>query len=111
MQDLSFHKSDHHLLCSVGSDKRAQILSLNDHQTAALIETDTPLTSCDWSFDGSTLAIGTANGKISLYDTRKPSAPMKVSLFFFFEKKRLRTKSCIQNLCSFDKSELQSDRG
>ncbi|KAK3102805.1 hypothetical protein FSP39_014046 [Pinctada imbricata] len=76
--DLCFSPINDLLLTSVGLDKRIIFYDLKSMKPVNIKVTERPLTSLDVMSDGATIATGSINGKISVYDLRKGSSPIKV---------------------------------
>jgi protein NEDD1 len=68
-------------MLSCGFDKRCVCYDINAKRSMSNFKTDFPLTSVDFGSDGTTLALGTINGKILIYDLR-----YKTVFFYNYER-------------------------
>ncbi|KAM9807914.1 protein NEDD1 [Neosynchiropus ocellatus] len=68
------------LLVSVGLDKKIVCYDTSSKIVLRAIRVDSPLTSVDFTLDGTGLVVGSTQGKIYQYDLRNSSAPTKVTL-------------------------------
>ncbi|XP_053741837.1 protein NEDD1 isoform X1 [Synchiropus splendidus] len=68
------------LLASVGLDKKIVCYDTSSKILLRAIRVDSPLTSVDFTLDGTGLVVGSTQGKIYQYDLRNSSAPTKVTL-------------------------------
>lgn len=75
---LAFSPLNDMLLCSCGLDKRIIFYDVTGKKTVKTINTEGPITSCDFFNDGCTVAAGSASGHIYLFDLRHGSVPVKV---------------------------------
>jgi len=75
---LSFSPLNDMLLCSTGLDKRIIFYDVSGKKTVKTINTEGPVTCCDFMHDGCTVAVGSASGRIYLFDLRQGSTPTKV---------------------------------
>lgn len=53
--------------------------SVSVHRILRAIRVDSPLTSVDFTLDGTGLVVGSTQGKIYQYDLRNSSAPTKIT--------------------------------
>ncbi|XP_071398272.1 protein NEDD1 isoform X2 [Centroberyx affinis] len=77
---LAFSPASELLLVSVGLDKKIICYDTASRITLRTIRVDCPLTSVDFSLDGTGLVVGSTQGKIYHYDLRNSSAPTRVTV-------------------------------
>lgn len=75
---VSFSPLNDMLLCSSGLDKRIIFYDVTGKKMVKTINTEGPVTCCEFMHDGCTVAAGTASGKLYLFDLRQGSTPVKV---------------------------------
>lgn len=75
---LSFSPLNDMLLCSTGLDKKIIFYDVTGKKTVKTINTEGPVTCCDFMNDGCTVAAGTASGRLYMFDLRHGSTPLKV---------------------------------
>ncbi|XP_061696609.1 protein NEDD1 [Syngnathoides biaculeatus] len=76
---VAFSPANELLLVSVGLDKKIVCYDAASKITLLTIRTESPLTSVDFTPDGSGLLAGSAQGRIFRYDLRNNSAPAGVT--------------------------------
>ena len=77
---LAFSPLNDMLLSSTGFDKRIIFYDVCYKKIVKTINTDEPLTCCDFLHDGTTVAVGSASGHIYLFDLRHGATPLAVVL-------------------------------
>ena len=75
---LSFSPLNDMLLCSTGLDKRINFYDVCYKKIVKTINADGPLTSCEFMHNGTTVAIGSEFGHISVFDLRHGSVPLRI---------------------------------
>ncbi|XP_047122734.1 protein NEDD1 isoform X1 [Hydra vulgaris] len=75
---VSFSPLNDMLLCSCGLDKRIIFYDVTGKKMVKTINTEGPVTCCEFMHDGCTVAAGTASGRLYLFDLRQGSTPVKV---------------------------------
>lgn len=75
---LSFSPLNDMLLSSTGLDKRIIFYDVCFKKIVKTINTEEPLTCCDFLHDGTTVAVGSISGHIFLFDLRHGATPLKV---------------------------------
>lgn len=75
---LSFSPLNDMLLSSTGLDKRIIFYDVCYKKIVKTINTEEPLTCCDFLHDGTTVAVGSVSGHIFLFDLRHGATPLKV---------------------------------
>merc|ERR1712226_645814 len=63
---------------ATGLDKRIIFYDVCYKKIVKTINTEEPLTCCDFLHDGTTVAVGAASGHIFLFDLRHGATPLKV---------------------------------
>eukprot|EP00794_Sanderia_malayensis_P006018 gene6018-6717_t len=76
---ICFSPANDMLVCSIGIDKKIVFYDVVGKKSVKSITTDSPLTSVDFLYNGACLAVGSATGKLYLYDLRSGSTPMKTA--------------------------------
>ncbi|XP_033824294.1 protein NEDD1 isoform X2 [Periophthalmus magnuspinnatus] len=76
---LSFSPASELLVVSVGLDKKIVCYDTASKIVVRSIRVDSPLTSVDFTLDGTGLVVGSTQGKIYQYDLRNSSAPTRVT--------------------------------
>ncbi|XP_067854365.1 protein NEDD1-like [Heptranchias perlo] len=76
---LCFSPMIESLIVTVGLDKRISTFDVRSKSILHSIRTDSPLTAVELLPDGTTLVIGSSQGKVSLYDFRNMKFPVKSS--------------------------------
>ena len=72
IRDMAFHLEQNDLLLTVSLDKTAKLVNVHSDVAVATYSCDAPLWSCAWNGDNKNqFFVGTATGKVLLYDTRK----------------------------------------
>lgn len=66
------------LLLSSGLDKKCVGYDVKSGETCSTLKTDYPLTSVEALLNGNSIALGTSNGKVLIYDLRSFSKPLKI---------------------------------
>ena len=74
---LSFSPINHLLLATVGLDKKVVFYDLTEKRAVKSINTEQPMTSCSFLDDGVTIAAGTTQGSVLLFDLRGGDAPYR----------------------------------
>ncbi|XP_024911768.1 protein NEDD1 isoform X2 [Cynoglossus semilaevis] len=77
---LAFSPASELLVVSVGLDKKIVCYDTASKIVLRPIRVDTPLTSVDFTLDGTGLVVGSTQGKIYQYDLRNSSAPTKITV-------------------------------
>ncbi|XP_029379808.1 protein NEDD1 isoform X2 [Echeneis naucrates] len=77
---LAFSPASELLVVSVGLDKKIVCYDTASKIVLRSIRVDSPLTSVDFTLDGTGLVVGSTQGKIYQYDLRNSSAPTKVTV-------------------------------
>uniref|UniRef100_A0A8C5DWM3 NEDD1 gamma-tubulin ring complex targeting factor n=1 Tax=Gouania willdenowi TaxID=441366 RepID=A0A8C5DWM3_GOUWI len=77
---LMFSPSSDLLVVSVGLDKKIVCYDTASKIILRPIRVEAPLTSVDFTLDGTGLVVGSTHGKIYQYDLRSSSAPIKITL-------------------------------
>lgn len=75
---LAFSPVNEVLVASAGLDKRCVCYDIQTKKPASTFATDQPLTSVDFAVDGTTLALGTSQGQVLLYDLRSLKDPTAI---------------------------------
>ncbi|XP_066592526.1 E3 ubiquitin-protein ligase rfwd3.S-like isoform X2 [Prorops nasuta] len=79
IRDISFHPTQESTLLSVGFDKNAKILNIQNNKELHSYQTDFPLWSCCWSGENpNTFLAGAQNGSIMQFDIRQTSGAVDV---------------------------------
>ncbi|KAL2747592.1 E3 ubiquitin-protein ligase RFWD3-like [Vespula maculifrons] len=77
IRDISFHPSQQSILLSVGFDKSAKLIDIQNNTIMHSYTTDFTLWSCCWSGDDSNIFFaGAQNGSIIQFDIRQTSSPV-----------------------------------
>uniref|UniRef100_A0A1A8RL72 Neural cell expressed, developmentally down-regulated 1 n=1 Tax=Nothobranchius rachovii TaxID=451742 RepID=A0A1A8RL72_9TELE len=76
---LVFSPTSELLVVSVGLDKKIVFYDTASRIVLRSIRVDSPLTSVDFSLDGTGLVVGSTQGKVYHYDLRNSSTPTKVT--------------------------------
>lgn len=77
IRDISFHPSQQSILLTVGFDKSAKLIDIQNNIIMHTYTTDFTLWSCCWSGDDSnTFFAGAQNGSIIQFDIRQTSGPV-----------------------------------
>ena len=74
---LVFSPCNQMLLVSVGLDRNVICYDVNSNKVIKMMSGADPLTSVDLLSDGATLVVGSSRGRLSVYDLRKASQPVK----------------------------------
>ncbi|XP_028286238.1 protein NEDD1 isoform X2 [Parambassis ranga] len=77
---LAFSPTSDLLVVSVGLDKKIVCYDTAAKIVLRAIRADSPLTSVDFTLDGTGLVVGSTQGKIYQYDLRNSSAPTRVTV-------------------------------
>ncbi|AWP09027.1 putative protein NEDD1 [Scophthalmus maximus] len=77
---LAFSPASELLVVSVGLDKKIVCYDTASKIVLRSIRVDGPLTSVDFTLDGTGLVVGSTQGKIYQYDLRNSSAPTRVTV-------------------------------
>ncbi|XP_018371828.1 PREDICTED: E3 ubiquitin-protein ligase RFWD3-like isoform X2 [Trachymyrmex cornetzi] len=79
IRDLTFHSTQQTILLSVGFDKCAKLVDIQNNMTVHTYQTEYPLWSCCWSGDNPNVFLtGAQNGVISQFDIRQTSSALSV---------------------------------
>lgn len=79
IRDVTFHSSQQMLLLSVGFDKCAKLMDIQNNMTVHTYQTDHQLWSCCWSGDNPHIFLtGAQNGSITQFDIRQTSGAVNV---------------------------------
>lgn len=79
IRDLTFHSTQQTLLLSVGFDKCAKLMDIQNNTVVHTYQTEHPLWSCCWSGDNPHIFLtGAQNGSISQFDIRQTSGAVSV---------------------------------
>uniref|UniRef100_V9KN66 Neural cell expressed, developmentally down-regulated 1 n=1 Tax=Callorhinchus milii TaxID=7868 RepID=V9KN66_CALMI len=76
---LRFSPVNELLMVSVGLDKQIVNFDIRSRIALQRVRTDSPLTAFEFLPNGTTLLVGSSQGKISLYDFRNMGYPVKVT--------------------------------
>ncbi|XP_029055663.2 E3 ubiquitin-protein ligase RFWD3-like isoform X3 [Osmia bicornis bicornis] len=78
IRDVTFNTNQQSLLLSVGFDKCAKLMDIQNHVTMHTFQEDSPLWSCCWSGDNPNIFfVGAQNGSITQYDIRQTSSAVE----------------------------------
>ncbi|XP_015430031.1 PREDICTED: E3 ubiquitin-protein ligase RFWD3 isoform X2 [Dufourea novaeangliae] len=78
IRDVTFNSSQQSILLSVGFDKCAKLMDIQNHIIMHTYQTDFPLWSCCWSGDNPNIFLaGAQNGSITQFDIRHTSGPIE----------------------------------
>ncbi|XP_054633744.1 protein NEDD1 isoform X2 [Dunckerocampus dactyliophorus] len=77
---IAFSPISELLVVSVGLDKKIIFYDTNSKSELQSIRVESPLTSVDFTPDGSGLVVGSTHGKIFQYDLRNSSAPNRITM-------------------------------
>ncbi|XP_076286306.1 ring finger and WD repeat domain 3 isoform X2 [Lasioglossum baleicum] len=78
IRDVTFNTSQHSILLSVGFDKCAKLMDIQNHIVMHTYQTDYPLWSCCWSGDNPNIFFaGAQNGSITQFDIRQTSGAVE----------------------------------
>ncbi|XP_039988729.1 protein NEDD1 isoform X3 [Xiphias gladius] len=77
---LAFSPASELLVVSVGLDKKIVCYDTASKIVLKSIRVDSPLTSVDFTLDGTGLVVGSTQGKIYQYDLRNSSAPTRITV-------------------------------
>ncbi|KAG9306704.1 hypothetical protein G9A89_004251 [Geosiphon pyriformis] len=80
IKGIAFSPQNSSLMCSSGLDKRIVLYDVGKKVSLKTLYTDSPLTTLAFKPDGFTLAAGTMQGDIIVYDLRSLSKPMGLLL-------------------------------
>ncbi|KAG0047567.1 Protein nedd1 [Gryganskiella cystojenkinii] len=75
---MAFSPFNRYLICTTGMDKRYALYDVEKKNVVKTTVTDYALTSVSFKNDGISMAFGTAEGKILLYDLRSASRPISI---------------------------------
>ncbi|CAK9803410.1 E3 ubiquitin-protein ligase RFWD3 [Anthophora plagiata] len=79
IRDVTFNTSQQSMLLSVGFDKCAKLMDIQNNMIMHSYQTEFPLWSCCWSGDNSNIFfVGAQNGSITQFDTRQTSGPIEI---------------------------------
>ncbi|KAG5315306.1 RFWD3 ligase, partial [Pseudoatta argentina] len=79
IRDLTFHSTQQTILLSVGFDKCAKLVDIQNNVTVHTYQTEYPLWSCCWSGDNPNVFLtGAQNGVIFQFDIRQTSSALSV---------------------------------
>lgn len=79
IRDMTFHSTQQTLLLSVGFDKCAKLMDIQNNMIMHSYQTEHQLWSCCWSGDNAyTFLVGAQNGFISHFDIRQTSGAISV---------------------------------
>ncbi|CAK9797485.1 E3 ubiquitin-protein ligase RFWD3 [Anthophora quadrimaculata] len=79
IRDITFNTSQQSMLLSVGFDKCAKLMDIQNNMIMHSYQTEFPLWSCCWSGDNSNIFfVGAQNGSITQFDTRQTSGPIEI---------------------------------
>nr|XP_046249086.1 protein NEDD1 isoform X2 [Scatophagus argus] len=77
---LAFSPASELLVVSVGLDKKIVCYDTASKIVLRSIRVDSPLTSVDFTLDGTGLVVGSTQGKIYQYDLRNSSSPTRITV-------------------------------
>ncbi|XP_041795224.1 protein NEDD1 isoform X2 [Chelmon rostratus] len=77
---LAFSPASELLVVSVGLDKKIICYDTSSKIVLRSIRVDSPLTSVDFTLDGTGLVVGSTQGKIYQYDLRNSSTPTRITV-------------------------------
>lgn len=77
---LAFSPASELLVVSVGLDKKIVCYDTSSKIVLRSIRVDSPLTSVDFTLDGTGLVVGSTQGKIYQYDLRNSSTPTRITV-------------------------------
>ncbi|XP_076755482.1 ring finger and WD repeat domain 3 [Xylocopa sonorina] len=78
IRDIMFNTAKQSMLLSVGFDKCAKLMDINNHIVMHSYQTEFPLWSCCWSGDNSNIFfVGAQNGTITEFDIRQTHGPIE----------------------------------
>ncbi|RUS21473.1 WD40-repeat-containing domain protein [Endogone sp. FLAS-F59071] len=72
---IAFSPYNRYLMASAGLDKRIALYDVDKRVIVKSLQTDEPLTALAFKSDGVTIAVGSANGRIFVYDLRSSNSP------------------------------------
>ncbi|ORZ27919.1 hypothetical protein BCR41DRAFT_124572 [Lobosporangium transversale] len=75
---MAFSPFNRYLICTVGQDKRYALYDVEKKKVIKATMTDYALTSVSFKNDGVSLAFGTDQGKVLLYDLRSTNRPISI---------------------------------
>ncbi|KAL0101453.1 hypothetical protein PUN28_018944 [Cardiocondyla obscurior] len=79
IRDLAFHSTEQTTLLSVGFDKCARLMDIQNNMIMHTYQTECPLWSCCWSGDNPNIFLtGAQNGTITQFDVRQTSNAVSV---------------------------------
>ncbi|XP_025989021.1 E3 ubiquitin-protein ligase RFWD3 isoform X2 [Solenopsis invicta] len=79
IRDMTFHYTQQTILLSVGFDKCAKLMDIQNNITVHTYQTEYPLWSCCWSGDNPNVFLtGAQNGTITQFDIRQTSCAVNV---------------------------------
>ncbi|XP_012542664.1 E3 ubiquitin-protein ligase RFWD3 [Monomorium pharaonis] len=79
IRDVTFHSTQQTILLSVGFDKCAKLMDIQNNTTMHTYQTEYPLWSCCWSGDNPYVFLtGAQNGTISQFDIRQTSCAINI---------------------------------
>ncbi|RKP26015.1 WD40-repeat-containing domain protein [Syncephalis pseudoplumigaleata] len=76
VKGVAFSPFNRYLMCSAGLDKRVVLYDAEKQGAIKTLTTDQPLTTLAFKNDGVTIATGTIQGKLLLFDLRSSSKPL-----------------------------------
>ncbi|KAI8049920.1 WD40-repeat-containing domain protein [Syncephalis plumigaleata] len=76
VKGVAFSPYNRYLMCSAGLDKRVVLYDAEKQGAIKTLTTDQPLTALSFKNDGVTIAAGTIQGKLLLFDLRSSSKPL-----------------------------------
>ncbi|KAF9437961.1 Protein nedd1 [Entomortierella beljakovae] len=76
--DMAFSPFNRYLICTAGLDKRYALYDVEKKKVVKNTMADYPLTSVSFKSDGISMAFGTDNGKVLLYDLRSTNRPISI---------------------------------
>ncbi|KAI9598656.1 WD40-repeat-containing domain protein [Syncephalis fuscata] len=76
VKGVAFSPFNRYLMCSAGLDKRVVLYDAEKQGAIKTLSTDQPLTTLSFKNDGVTIAAGTIQGKLLLFDLRSSSKPL-----------------------------------
>lgn len=79
IRDVTFHSTQQTILLSVGFDKCAKLMDIQNNMILHTYQTEYPLWSCCWSGDNPNIFLtGAQNGTITQFDIRQTSCAISV---------------------------------
>jgi WD40 repeat protein len=101
----SFSPVNNLLLCSCGFDKKIYFYDIKEKKSVKIIQCEEPLSALTFHHDGHTIACGTLNGAIMIFDLKSGSSPLnhllghsgEINQLTFMKRQQQQKKTSLQS--------------